>query len=128
MLKYRVPVVELWEWVCGVDREWCQHWKNLFFEIVGDPLFLISGEFIVAAEKDLRFFELRHDLLGPAIVLIGDLTLHYGLNAAQLLFRAEAVGASLNGAGLDLLHQSCDTDLKEFIEIRTHECEVFHPF
>ena len=57
----------------------------------------------------------------PAPVLLGDQSGDPLVNAVELGFGGEAVGAGFGYAGVLLLHQSGDTDFKKLVEVGTDD-------
>ncbi len=110
-------VADLGKRMRRIDRQRREHGKHLVLEIVPGPPELAAREFGSVLEHDALGTQRRDQFAIPAAVLVVDQRGDDRMNPSQLLAGAEPVERGLLDAGIHLLDQTRDADLKELVEI-----------
>ena len=116
-------VQELREGMRRVDRQRRQHRKDPIVEKLLDVGPLGFRKVGVVVKADVLGGELGLDLLVPAAVLVGDLTAHAFQDGGELRLGGHAVRGEGDGALLDLLLETADTDLEELVKVGADDAE-----
>jgi len=116
-------VAELGKRVRLVEGERGEHGQHLLFEISLHPVELAGGELVGVFDDDALFGERGEELLVPAAVLVLDEGCDDGVDAAELLAGAEALGDGLGRSVFHLLDEAGDADLEKLVEVGAEDGE-----
>ncbi len=116
------------ERVRRVQRNWCEHWVDLFAEIFFDPFHLGFGP-VFAAKKVYPFLtQSRQQDVIKDVVLAVHRVMGDTADFFQHFFGQHAVGSRLAGVGFQLVLQSGHTDFEKFIHVAGKNQQKVQPF
>ncbi len=122
--KVEGKIRDIWKGVRGIDGKWREDRKDLIDEHVEQVGAVGRVERFGLHELDPGCVEFRNDLCAEHGALARRQLGNARTNLAELLVWIKTVGREPAHLGYDLLHQSGDADLEEFVEVLAENCQV----
>ena len=119
-------VQELRERMAGVDSEGRQHRKDFFLKITMRPGRAFGVQLRYFADANSILGKLREQFIVPKRILGRDQLAYDSPDAVECFGRTQSIGADVARLALDLLFDSGDTNLEEFVQVRAENGEKLH--
>ena len=111
----------------GINRQWRQQGENFLLEIAMRPGGTFRAELTHLGDSDAVFGQLGKQFLVPECILRRDQLAHNALDAIESIGRTQSVRTKVARLTFNLLLDSSDPNLKEFIQVRTEDRKELDP-
>ena len=112
--------------MAGVDSEGRQHRKDFFLKITMRPGRAFGVQLRYFADANSILGKLREQFIVPKRILGRDQLAHDSPDAVECFGRTQSIGTDVARLALDLLFDSGDTNLEEFVQVRAENGEKLH--
>src|SRR4029077_6918126 len=110
-------IEQLRKGMTGVDRQWREHRKNFFAEILSRPCRSLSRQLFRVVHTNSIFGKKWHELVIPKRILRRDQLLRDALDGVKYFCGAQSVRPDIARLAFDLLLDAGDANLEELVEV-----------